>query len=81
MERVCKRCLHLIDRQRVDGPFRAHVDAVVASRNLVVLVDILISLDIVERHGSGGISNRGHSEKFVSWCVGRVKRKTQVGSG
>ena len=60
------------------GPFRAHV---VADRDLVVLVDKVISMDIVERHGSGGTSCRGHGEKVVSWCGGREERKTQVGWG
>jgi len=38
-------------------------------------------MDIVERHGSGGTSCRGHGEKVVLWCGGREERKTQVGWG
>jgi hypothetical protein len=70
-----RRCLHLIERQRVEGLFRAHVEAIITDRSLVVLVDKVISLDIVDGHGSGGISSRGHSEKFDAWCDGREERK------
>jgi hypothetical protein len=75
------RCLHFIERQRVEGLFRTHVEAVV-DRNLVVLVGKVISVDIVDSFVSGGgISSRGHSEKCFSWCDRREERKTQVGWG
>jgi hypothetical protein len=61
----------------VEGLFRAHVEAV-GDRNLVVLVDKVIAVDVVEGHGSGGI-DCSHSEKFDSLYNGREERKTQVG--
>ena len=75
------RALHFIERLRVEGLFRTHVEATV-DRNLVVLIGKIISVDIVERLViKGGISSRGHSEKCVSWCDRGEGRKTQVGWG
>ena len=71
------RCQHLIERQRIaKGLFRAHAKTVF-DRNLVVLVDEVIAVEIVEGYGSGGIyCSRSHSVNFVSWCDRRGEKNT-----
>jgi len=41
----------------------------------VILAEEVVGIDIVEGPGNGGVyCRRSHSEKLVSWCVGKEER-------
>lgn len=80
-ERVWKRrCLRLIESRRIERLCGAHAEGAIV-RNLVVLVEEVVGVDIVGDCGNGGIDcSRGHSEKLVRGMLEerRKRRKRAV---
>jgi hypothetical protein len=81
LERVWKRrCLRLIEMRRIEGLCGAHAEGPIV-RNLVVLVEEVVGVDIVGGCGNRGIDcSRGHSEKLVCGMLEerRERRKRVV---